>query len=182
MIVRLRPGTSAADRDAVAAELARLGGAVTPHDDAVETDGTLADDEAVRIAAMPCVARIELSPQAPATLGEAILDFVAGAAAVLGVLVLVTSLATPPLGPPADPLRTPHEVVPTWPLLSWYAAVDLAPSWAPVPLLFCVAALALLVWPLVAGRLAARHPRAHTLIGVGALLVATALALRELAA
>jgi hypothetical protein len=182
VIVRLRPDASGGDREVVVAVLRSLGGRVTPGAASIETDTTLADDDAVRVASLPGVERVELSPAPPATLGEAALDFVAGAAAVLGVLVLVTAAVSAPLGPPADPMRTPPEVVPSWPLLAWYAAVDVAPAWAPVPLLFCVAAFALLVWPLLARCLATERPRLHTLLGVAALGLAAALAVRELVA
>jgi len=108
---------------------------------------------------------------------DAILDWVAAATAVLGVLVLVAAKFPTPLGTPADPLRTPPTVRPAWPLLPVYAAEDLLPVWVPVSVVGLTAAAVLLLWPVLGRRLAERLPRAHAALGVAVLAGCVALAI-----
>jgi quinol-cytochrome oxidoreductase complex cytochrome b subunit len=98
---------------------------------------------------------------------------------VIGVATIVAANLPATIGAPADPLRTPSPLRPSWPLLPWYAAVDQAPSWLPVPLLFVLAALLLFFWPDVARPLATKRPVAHALIGIAALLVVAGLVALE---
>jgi quinol-cytochrome oxidoreductase complex cytochrome b subunit len=111
---------------------------------------------------------------------DAILTWTMGAATVLGVLTIAAATLPAMLGEPADPLRTPSPLRPSWPLFAWYAAVDRSPSWVPVPLLFLLAALLLFFWPDVARPLATKRPLVHTALGAVALLVAAALTALEI--
>ena len=111
------------------------------------------------------------------TMRESALRWVAAACVVLGVLVLAASNLPPGLGPPADPLHTPSDLRPPWPMLAWYALVDRAPAGFPVPILVVAACALLLLWPFLARRLADRRPGIHAAVGAAAILAGGALAL-----
>lgn len=179
MIVRLHANASPAERDALLAALVRLGARATETSGGVEIEDALAAADAHEIAAMAGVAAIEAGETVRATRREAILDWIAGASAILGVLVVAAANLPAPLGLPADPLRTPPDLLPVWPLLAGYGAVDAAPAWLPAPLLLVVAALVLLFWPSVGRRLAERRPGVHAALGAAAVAGAVVLALRE---
>jgi cytochrome b/b6/petD-like protein len=178
MRVRFAPDATRSQREAVLAALASRGLAASSDDGFVRVQGLVADD-ALALAAMPGVVEIAPVEEPQATLREAIFTWTCGAATVLGVLVLFAANLAPTLGAPADPLRTPATLRPSWPLTPWYAAVDRAPSWVPVPLLFLVAAAVLFFWPNLARRFATEHPRLHALVGVAALALVAGLAVLE---
>ena len=128
-------------------------------------DRELGAAEAIRAASFAGVSDVTPADPRLHTVRESFLRWTAASCMVVGVLVLVASLLPSSLGPPADPLRTPGDIRPSWPMLAWHAMDDRAPAWLPVPLLVPVAALVLLLWPLLAGRLAARRPAAHAAAG-----------------
>jgi quinol-cytochrome oxidoreductase complex cytochrome b subunit len=114
-----------------------------------------------------------------ATMGEALMLWVAGAATILGVLLLIACNVGNTIGQRADPLRTPGELRPSWPLLPWYAAEEAVPSRVPVAFLLCVAALVLYFWPRLGRGLAERRPALHAALGIATLLLVAALAAME---
>ena len=128
-------------------------------------DRELGAAEAIRAASYAGVS--DLTPADPRlhTVRESFLRWTAATAMVVGILVLTASLLPSSLGPPADPLRTPGDLGPSWPMLAWYALDDRAPAWVPVPLLVLAASLVLLLWPFIAGKLADRKPAAHAAVG-----------------
>jgi len=169
MILRFVPGAAAPERGAVLAELQRLEVPAEEIEGAVRLGAELDPEEALRLAAMAGVLSIEAAPTATATVRESILDWIAAATAVLGVLVLVAANVPASLGAPADPLRTPAAVSPSWPLLPVYAAEDLLPPWVPVSVVVATGAAVLLLWPVLGRRLAEGRPRLHTALGVALL-------------
>lgn len=179
MRVRFTEGATLAQCEAVSAALEASGVRILPAAGSLEVRGAFDDKLAVEVAAMPGVEAVEPSTAGLPTTRDAILEWVAGAALIVGVLVVLAANLSSPLGQRADPLRTPDMLRPSWPLLTWYAAVDRSPSWVPVPLLFATAALLLLFWPTVARRFAERHAVLHTALGLTALLAAAGLAAIE---
>lgn len=146
-----------------------------------ESDGLALAAAPEDAAAVAALAGVESIGVPATTVRDAILTWTTGALTVLGVLTILTASLPAMLGSPADPLRTPEPLRPSWPLLGWYAAVDSAPSWVPVPLLFLLAALLLFFWPDVARPLATKRPLVHAALGAAALLAAAALTAMELA-
>ena len=177
MIVRFDPTASPQDRGAVAEALEALEVDFQELEEILLLGRALAEDEAVRVAAMRGVAAVTPADAATLTRREDLLRWFAAACLVVGALVLAASHLPVGLGPPADPLRTPGDLLPAWPMLAWNALVDRAPAGFPVPLLILAACLALLAWPFLAGRLAERRPAVHAAIGVAALLAGVGLAL-----
>lgn len=179
MRVRFTEAATLAECEAVTAALEAAGVEVSTDSGSFVLRGALDEKLAVEIASMPGVERLEPNPPGLPTVHEAILDWIAGAIVIVGVLVILASNFAAPLGERADPLRTPDMLRPSWPLLTWYSAVDRAPSWVPVPLLFAAAAVVLLFWPSIARRFAERHAVLHTALGLVALLLAATLAAAE---
>lgn len=179
MILRFLPGATPAERAEVAAAVRRSGAACDERDGLLVLDEPLAADDAVAIAAMPGVAAI--APRAPdmATMGEALMLWVAGAATILGVLLLVACNVGSTIGQRADPLRTPGALRPSWPLLPWYAAESAVPPQVPIALLLCLAAVVLFLWPRLGRGLAEKRPALHAALGVASLLLVAALAAME---
>jgi len=177
VILRFSPEASEAERAALADDLEARDIGFTDHGAFLVLDRELPGADAVRAASFPGVA--DLTPADPRlhTVREGFLRWTAAACAVVGVLVLVASLLPSSLGPPADPLRTPGEVRPSWPMLAWHAMDDRAPGWVPVPLLVPAACLLLLAWPFLAGKLAERRPAAHAAVGIAFLALGAGLAL-----
>lgn len=139
-------------------------------------DRELAAAEAIRAASFPGVS--DLTPANPRlhTVRESFLRWTAATAMVVGILVLAASLLPSSLGPPVDPLRTPGDLRPPWPMLAWHTLDDRAPGWVPVPLLVLAGSLLLLAWPFLAGRLAERRPALHAAAGAVFLALGIALA------
>lgn len=179
MRILLQPDATAAQREALVKEALARGLEAEGDDAALDLTPAPDPEDAIALAAMPGVASIGDAPAAAGTVRERILTWALGGSAVLGVLAIVAANLSPAVGAPADPLRTPSPLRPSWPLLAWYAAVDRAPAWVPVPFLFVVAALVLFFWPDIASRLAAKRPLLHTLIGVAALLAVAGLVALE---
>lgn len=179
MILTFVDSATPEQREAVRVAVTRRGIGYTASDAALVLGAALAQDDALTIAAMPGVAKVTATGEPPATLHEAMFAWAAGAATVLGVLVLVAANLQATLGRAADPLRTPSDLRPSWPLIPWYAAVDKAPPFVPVPLLFVLAALVLFFWPTLGRRLAQSHPGYHTLAGIVALAAVAGLAVVE---
>lgn len=179
MILRFQPGATEAEREAVRTALEGLGVAATPAEGILHLSRPLEAGEAVPLGAMPGVAALLLRDPRSPTLRELLLRWIGVSSLVVGLLVLMASLFPALLGGPPDPLRTPSTLLPSWPLLPWYAAIDRAPAWVPVTILPLVGAAVVLGWPLLARRFAERHARLHTALGVAVLLLAAALALLE---
>lgn len=169
MILRFGPDATLAQRDAVLAVLQKFSVRTTSEDGTLVLLDELEAGEAIEVAAMPGVAEIARLAPNQASLREALMHWVAGAATVIGVLAIVAANLSPTIGRPADPLRTPAALRPSWPLIPWYVAEDRAPRWVPVPLLLVLAALVLFFWPRIGRRIAETRPALHTLIGVAAL-------------
>ncbi len=179
MILRFASGATAGERAEVSAAVRRTGAPCAEKDGLLVLDEPLSEDDAVAIAAMPGVA--EIGPRAPdmATMGEALMLWVAGAAAILGVLVLIACNVGNAIGQRADPLRTPGALRPSWPLYPWYAAESAMPGRVPVALLLCVAAVVLFSWPRLGRGLAERRPVLHAALGIAVLLLVAALGAME---
>ena len=171
MIVRLSASSTPAEREAVRAALGALGvqARLAEPDGLLVLDRTLEEAHAVEVAAMPGVE--EVAPATPwvPTVREAILDWVAAAAAVVGVLLLLAAAFPVELGAPADPASSPADVPPSWPALPIHAVGRRMPDWVPMPLAGLAGAVALLAWPLLARSFAERLPKLHTLVGVAVL-------------
>ncbi len=176
MILRFDPSAPPGDRRAVAEALDALEVDVQDLDEVLVLGRALEEDEALRIAAMRGVAAVSPADAGTLTVREDLLRWVAAACFVLGILVLLASQLPVGLGPPADPLRTPPDLGPAWPMLAWYALADRAPAAVPVPLLVLAGGLLLLAWPFLARRLAERRPAVHAGIGALALLAGIVLA------
>jgi hypothetical protein len=140
-------------------------------------DRELAAEDAVRSASFAGVSDVTPADPRLHTVREGFLRWTAASCTVVGILVLVASLLPSSLGPPADPLRTPGDVRPSWPMIAWHTMDDRAPGWIPVPLLVVAASLVLLLWPFLAGKLAERKPAAHAAVGVLFLALGAALAI-----
>jgi hypothetical protein len=179
MILRFAPTSTSVEREAVVAALAAQGIDSTPRDGALLLHDEIPAEDVLVLAAMPGVAEIAAARDGTSTRGESILLWFAGAAAILGVLVILACNTGTALGQRADPLRTPGALRPSWPLLPWYAAVDLAPSMVPVSTLLLVAAIALFAWPTVGRAFAEKRPGLHAALGVAVLLFVAALAVME---
>jgi len=176
VILRFSPGATDEERGAVAAAVEALGVPVTGSVGILVFGRPLAPEEALGIAALPGVAALlPEDPRAP-TLREGLYRWTAASCLVLGLLVLLASHVPHQLAGPADPLRTPADLQPSWPLLAWYAFIDRAPGWVPVTLLPLLGTAVLLGWPWIAGRFADRRPRLHAALGVLALAAFAALA------
>jgi hypothetical protein len=169
-----------AQRDAVREALRRLEIAFADESGGLALYEAPAPSDATALAALAGVASLRPSPAPPSTVRDAIHTWTMSAATVLGLLTLTAVALPASLGAHADPLRTPSPLRPSWPLLAWYAAVDRAPSWLPVPLVFLLAALLLFFWPDVARRLAEKRPAVHAALGVAALLAVAGLLALEL--
>jgi len=179
VILRFTPGATAEQREAVAAAVRAAGSAVLATDGILSIDPPLDEGQAVPIAALPGVAALlARDPRAP-TLRDQLLRTTGAACFVLGLLVLVAAHHPARLAGPADPLHTPGDLQPFWPLLAWYGVVNRAPGWVPVSLLPLLGGLVLLGWPLIARPLAERRPRWHTALGAAAVAAYLALALVE---
>lgn len=176
MILRFASGAGDAERRAVLHELGKMEVPAEDAGDSLRLGAELDPEEALRLAAMPGVASIAAAPTATVTVRDTILDWIASATAVLGVLVVIAANFPPPLGGPADPLHTPATVRPAWPHLPIYAAEDLLPAWIPVSVVALTAGAIVLFWPLLGRRLAERAPRAHAALGVAVLASLVALA------
>jgi hypothetical protein len=179
MILRFAPGATEEERGAVAAALESMDVEGEQVEDIVVLGRVLTEEEALGLAALPGVAAIAPSDPRALTVREELLRRTAAACLVLGVLTLVASNLPISLGPPADPLRTPAQLRPEWPMLAWYALVDRAPPWFPVAVLPLVGGLLLVAWPWVARRLAERRPRLHGALGGAALLAGVLLGVLE---
>jgi len=179
MMLLFTPDATTPQREAVAAAAARreIGSTATPG--GLILEGALDDEDALLLASMAGVAEIRPDASGPETVYESVLAWVAGAATVLGLLAIFASNLPATVGVKADPLRTPGVLRPSWPLLAWYAAVDTAPSWVPVPFLFVLGLFALLFWPNVARRVAEKKPLLHTAFGVVALITLAGLVALE---
>ncbi len=177
MILRFTPTAGEGERAALRADLEAQGVGFQDLGDFLVLDRELAEEEALRAGSFPGVR--DLTPADPRlhTVRESFLRWTAAASMVVGVLVLAASLLPSRLGPPADPLRTPADLGPSWPMLAWHAMDDRAPGWIPVPLLVLGASLVLLCWPFLAGRLASRRPGLHAAVGVLVLALGAVLAI-----
>ncbi|MCK6480514.1 MAG: hypothetical protein HUU06_01025 [Planctomycetaceae bacterium] len=140
-------------------------------------DRELGAEEAIRAASFPGVSDVTPADPRLHTVRESFLRWTAATAMVVGILVLAAALLPSSLGPPADPLRTPGEIRPSWPMLAWHELEDRAPSWVPVPLLVLGASVLLLLWPFLARRLAERRPAIHAALGGILLALGAALAI-----
>jgi hypothetical protein len=180
MRIVFAPAATPAQRDAVVDALRARGVECASDDVGLTTAGDLDADDAFAVAAMSGVAALEPSAAQTATVRDAVLAWAGGAAAVLGVLSIAAANLPSSIGAHADPLRTPSPLRPSWPLFSWYAAVDRSPPWLPVPLFFVLAALLLFFWPDVARPLATKRPGVHAALGLAALLVVAALVALEM--
>jgi quinol-cytochrome oxidoreductase complex cytochrome b subunit len=180
MRIEFLPEATDAQRTAVREALGRLGVGFAEEDGGLALSETPAEADATSIAALAGVASIGPSHVPANTVRDSIHTWTMGAATVLGLLSIAAAALPASLGTHADPLRTPSPLRPSWPLLAWYAAVDKAPSWLPVPLLFLLAALLLFFWPDVARRLAQSRPALHAALGAAALLAVLGLLAMEL--
>lgn len=178
-MLRYTENATTHEREAVAAAAARRDIEATATPGGLVLLGAVAAEDVLLLAAMPGVAEVGPDAQGPDTVFDAVLGWVTGAATVLGLLALVASNLPATVGVKADPLRTPGVLRPSWPLLAWYSAVDRAPSWLPVPLLFVVALVALLFWPNIGRRIAESKPGLHTAIGAAAILALAGLVALE---
>jgi hypothetical protein len=181
MMLRFTENATTHEREAVAAAAARRDVAATPTPGGLVLEASVADEDVLALAAMPGVAAVAPAADERETVFESVLVWAAGAATVLGILTLVAANLPATVGAKADPLRTPGVLRPSWPLLAWYAAVDRAPSWVPVPLFFVLALVLLFMWPNVARRVAETKPALHTAIGAVAILGLAALLALEAA-
>jgi hypothetical protein len=181
VILRLRPGATPAEREAL---LRALAAAEIPWRDEgdllVLGEGAEASD-AVAWAALPAVAAVDPAGSPEPALGEAFLRRAESLCLLLGPLAIAASLLPGRLGPPADPVRMPEDPGTPWPLAAWAALEERAPAALPVPLLVAGFGLGLLLWPLYARRLAERRPGLHAAVGVAALAIGAALGLLGMA-
>ena len=179
MIVRFGPDATEDQRRTVVEALEAVEVEGQEVEDILILGRVLDEEEALRIAVLPGVAAITPADPKVLTLREDFLRWMAAACLVLGVLTLAAANLPVPLGPPADPLRTPADLRPEWPMLAWYSLLDRAPSWFPVTLVPLFGGLLLFAWPFVARRFAERRPALHAALGAAALLTGFVLALLE---
>ncbi len=180
MIVRFVRDATMPQRRAVEEALQEMGVAATPVDGALVLHDPIDGEKAVSLASMPAVAEIAAETPDVQTVRESLLDWTAAATAVTGVLVIVAANLPAELGTPADPLRTPGDLVPSWPLFPYHAAVDRLPAWVPTSLLGLVAGVLLVGWPWIGARLAKRSRAAHTALGIVVVVALLAFAALEL--
>lgn len=176
MILRFQAGTAPEERAAVVDALEAMDVECSELEEMVLLGRDLDADEAVQVAALPGVASVAPGDRRALTVREDFLRRLAAASLVLGVLVLAASHVPVGLGPPADPLRTPTDLRPEWPVLAWYAFMDRAPAWCPSALAPLVVGLGILAWPFLGRRLAERRPAVHAALGAAAILAGLALA------
>ncbi len=181
MILRFSSTATREQRAAVERALRAADVRAVPADGALLLRDSLTLDEILTFAALPGVEELGTGTRAYSTLRVVSLGWLAAACSVLGLLTLIAANVPAPLGTPADPLRTPEMLRSSWPLLPVHGLVESSPDWLPVSLLPALALVALVLWPIVGGRLALRAPRLHTAFGVAALVATAWLTLAELA-
>ncbi len=177
MILRLSPAATEQARRSVMDALEAMEIEFQDYGEFLVLGGDVSGDDAVRLCAMEGVEGISPADRSLNTVRETFLRWTASNCFVLGILVLLAANVPAGMGPPADPLRTPRGLRPSWPMLPWQTLEDRAPPWLPVPLLVLVGSLLLLAWPFLARRLAERRPALHATVGAVVLLTGIGLAL-----
>jgi hypothetical protein len=171
MILRLRPGASPVEREALLRALAAAEISWREDGDLLHLGEGAHPADAVAFATHPAVAAVDPAGSPEPGLAECFLRRAESLCLLLGLLAIAASLLPGRLGPPADPARMPEDPGTPWPLAAWAALEERAPAALPVPLLVAGFGLGLLLWPLLARRLAERRPGLHAAIGVAALAV-----------
>lgn len=177
MILRFSPAATEPARRAVLDALDDLEIEFQDYGEFLVLGGEVRGDGAVRLGSMEGVESISPADRSVHTVRETFLRWTAANCLVLGILVLLAANVPAGMGPPADPLRTPPGLRPSWPMLPWQTLEDRAPPWLPVPFLVLVGSLLLLGWPFLARRLAERRPALHAAAGAIVLLAGIGLAL-----
>lgn len=180
MILRFLPDATEEQRAAVLSALDRLDVEERVMAGMLLLDRDLSDEESVLVASMPGVESLSLSDPATVTVRENFLRWTAASALVLGILVLIAANLPSHLGPPADPLVTPGDLHPAWPMMAWYTLVNRLPGAVPVPLFILLAAVLLVAWPFLARKLAEKSPVLHGLVGAAVLVTGAVLAFMEM--
>lgn len=180
MILRFRSAATEEQRSAVAAALDAMDVDLRPMAGMILLDRDLNEEESIQVAALAGVESLEPSDAATVTVRENFLRWTAAASLVLAVLVLMAANLPTRLGPPADPLVTPTDLHPAWPMLAWYSLVNRLPAGVPVPLLVLATAVLLFAWPFAARRFAERRPLLHGLLGAAVLAAGLVLSFMEL--
>jgi len=179
MILRFSAEATQADRDAVEAALAALGRRVTPRNGTLVVEPLLTGHDAIAVAAMTGVEDLSFQGARLVTVRDVVLDWVAAGALIVGLVTLVAAQFPADLGRPADPMFTPGELPPAWPLLPIYALVERAPDWLPAVFFPVSTFLVVLFWPWIGRGLAQRKPALHTALGVLGLVLAGVLTVLE---
>jgi len=170
VILRFQPDVTRADRARAEAALYEAGIRPHPREGALFFRTVLDAGELAELAALPGVESVSAEGRAYTTLRVSILGWIASACTVVGVLTVIAALFPAALGEPADPLRTPTDLQPTWPLLPTHGMSETSPDWFPSSMAPMFAFLAMICWPWLGRALAERSPRNHTAIGILVLL------------
>ncbi len=167
--MRFSSSATLADRAHVDARLHDMDVRAVPAEGALLLRDAITADEIHELACLPGVAAVTTGRRSYATLRVAAMGWLSAACALLGGLTLVAANLPASLGTPADALRTPETLRSSWPLLPVHGLVESAPDWLPVSLMPALVLTSIVVWPLLARRLAARRPLWHTALGAVAI-------------